>query len=228
MFKDFFNRKKKIESVKEENQPVENKVETFEKEIETTANEAEIVESKFEIDKIDWLINDSILTFLPRELFMHYWDGVTIKDMQDAAWQNQGIYFWKEQETFEKKSLPPHFQDLNSKLFVFNKVPDYISLASGLAMPWFGMPGGGEKLFFRYEGNPITLEEAERLGAIKYVKITDLNFDNLSILNDRDNYQFLVDPNEVTFQNQIFYLNEKEISLAALYQKNKLKIISRW
>ena len=219
MFKGLFNRKKEIK-------PEIDEVKPLEKEIESLHKETEPAENEFEINKVDWLINDSILTFLPRELFMHYWDENAVKDNQDPSWQNQGIYFWKENEPFEKKSLPPHFADLNTRLFVFDKVPDYISLASGLAMPWFGMPGGGEKLFFRYEGNPITLEEAERLGVIKYVEIITLNFENLSILNDRDNYYFLVDPNEVKFENKVFYLNEKEISLAELYQKDKLKIVS--
>jgi hypothetical protein len=233
LFNRFFTKKKEVETVVEDNFSEEIQFSEEEKPIENTQTEeekpAEKIESeenKFDADKIDWLINDSILTFMPRELYMHYWDENAVKDNQDPAWQNQGIYFWKENEPFEKKSLPPHFQDLEKKLFVFDTVPDYISLVSTLAMPWFGMPGHGEKFVLRYDDNPITLEEALKLGAIKYVDIITLNFENLSVLNDRDNYQFLINPSEVKFENQIFYLNGKEISLAELYQKGQLRIIN--
>lgn len=184
-------------------------------------------EDTFESNKIDWLINDSILTFMPRELFMHYFDGSTVKDLQNPSWQNQGIYFWKEKEPFENKSLPELFEKMERKLFVINEGPDYITMASGKAMPWFGMPGGGDKFFFRYdETTTVTLEEAQKLDIIRYVEIVELNYDNLSILNDRDNYCFIIDPKEVKFENQLFYYDGEKISLAELYQKKKLLILS--
>jgi hypothetical protein len=185
------------------------------------------VQNKFNTNKIDWLINDSLLAFMPRELFMHYSDSNTAKDLQDPSWQNQGLYFWKEKEAFENKSLPEFFETMDQKLFFINEVPDYISLVSGKAMPWFGMPGGGEKYFFRYdETTPVTIEEAHKLNIINYVEIVELNHDNLSILNDRDNYCFLFDPHEVKYEDQLFYLNGKKISLAELYQKKKLLVLS--
>lgn len=217
MFKWFLSKKKgskspeKIECVAEA-QPTE---------------KAESAQNKVDSNKIDWLINDSLLAFMPRELFMHYSDSTTIKDLQDPSWQNQGLYFWKEKEAFENKSLPGFFETMEQKLFVINEVPDYISLVSGKAMPWFGMPGGGEKFFFRYdESTPVTIEEAHKLNIINYVEIVELNQDNLSVLNDRDNYCFLIDPNEVKYEDQLFYLNGEKISLAELYQKKKLLVLS--
>ncbi|AXB55810.1 hypothetical protein [Flavobacterium fluviale] len=223
MFKWFFNKKKETE-IFEQTQPAEPI--QFTEEAQPLENAAPETNS-FEPNKIDWLINDSILTFMPRELYMHYTDANTLKDLQNPSWQNQGIYFWKEKEAFENKSLPEFFETMDQKLFVINKAPDYIDLVSGKAMPWFGMPGGGEKFFFRYdESTPVTLEEVHKLNIIKYVKIVELNYDNLSVLNDRDNYCFLIDPYEVKFENQLFYLNGEKISLAELYQKKKLLVLS--
>lgn len=220
MFKGFFSKKKKTEpepavQFVEESKPIE----------DTESAAAKPSENNFEPNRIDWLINDSILTFLPRELYMHYWDSTAEKDLQDPSWQNQGIFFWTDKEAFENKSLPEFFDNLERKLFIFNTVPDYISLVSAKAMPWFGMPGGGDKFCLRYDDKPITIEEALKLNIIQYIEIIELNYENLSVLNDRDHYSFLIDPNEVQFQNQLFYLNGEEISLAALYQKKKLIVI---
>ncbi|PBJ12840.1 hypothetical protein [Flavobacterium sp. ACN6] len=223
MFKWFFNKKKETENL-EQKQP-DNSIQ-FTEEAQPAENTAPETNS-FEPNKIDWLINDSILTFMPRELYMHYSDATTVKDLQNPSWQNQGIYFWQEKEAFENKSLPEFFETMDQKLFVINEAPDYIDLVSGKAMPWFGMPGGGEKFFFRYdESTPVTLEEAHKLNIINYVKIVELNYDNLGVLNDRDNYCFLIDPKEVKFEDQLFFLNGEKISLAALYQKKKLLVLS--
>ncbi|UWY29148.1 hypothetical protein [Flavobacterium sp. TR2] len=217
MFKWFLSKKKDSKSPQ--------KIECAE-EAKPTEN-AESVQTAIDSNKIDWLINDSLLAFIPRELFMHYSDSNTAKDPQDPSWQNQGLYFWKEKEAFENKSLPGFFETMEKKLFVLNEVPDYISLVSGKAMPWFGMPGGGEKFFFRYdESTPVTIEEAHKLNMINYVEVVELNHENLSVLNDRDNYCFLIDPNEVKYEDQLFYLNGEKISLAELYQKKKLLVLS--
>ncbi|QLC66958.1 hypothetical protein LPB248_11825 [Flavobacterium sp. LPB0248] len=216
MFKWFLSKKKDPKSPE--------KIEYAE---EPKPTEIPVAQNKFDTNKIDWLINDSILAFMPRELFMHYSDSTTTKDPQDPSWQNQGLYFWREKEAFENKSLPEFFETMEQKLFIINEVPDYISLVSGKAMPWFGMPGGGEKFFFRYdETTPVTLEEAYKLNVINYVEIVELSHDNLSVLNDRDNYCFLIDPYEVKYEDQLFYLNGEKISLAELYQKKKLLVLS--
>ncbi|TDX13375.1 hypothetical protein [Flavobacterium sp. S87F.05.LMB.W.Kidney.N] len=221
LFKKLFNKEQKVESIKESEEQIHFT------EDQTAVEEPKAEENKFEPNKIDWLINDSILTFMPRELYMHYSDAATAKDLQNPSWQNQGIYFWKENEAFENKSLPEFFENMDQKLFVINEAPDYIDLVSGKAMPWFGMPGGGEKFFFRYdESTPVTLEEVHKLNIIKYVKVVELNYDNLSVLNDRDNYCFLIDPKEVKYEDQLFYLNGEKISLAELYQKKKLLVLS--
>ncbi len=222
LFKKFFAKEKQVEN-KEEDQILE---QTPIVEEEKPVEEVKSEEKQFEPNKIDWLINDSILTFLPRELFMHYWDSNTEKNLQDPSWQNQGIYFWDYNEPFERKSLPDFFENFEKKPFVFNKFPDYISLMSAKVIPWFGMPGGGDKLSLRYEDSSITLEEAHKLDIINYIEIIELNYENLSVLNDRDNYHFLINPNEVKFENQLFYLNGESISLAELYQKKKLFVIS--
>ncbi|KQX11547.1 glycohydrolase toxin TNT-related protein [Flavobacterium sp. Root420] len=224
MFKRFFTKKKEVETAEEI--ASEDKTQFIE-EVTPIVNEPieERTTKEFDPNKIDWLINDSILTFLPRDLYMHYSDSNTKKDQYGPSWQNQGVFFWMNDEPFERKSLPEFFESYERKLFIFDKFPDYIELVSAKAIPWFGMPGEGDKYCLRYEENPINIEEALKLNIIKYVEIIDLNFENLSVLNDRDNYFFLINP-EVKFENGLFYLNGKKMALAALYQKKKLKVIT--
>ena len=224
MFKRFFTKKKETETIAEI--VPEDKIQS-EEEIKPVENEPiEEPETKeFDSNKIDWLINDSILTFFPRDLYMHYLDINTKKDQYDPSWQNQGVFFWMDDEPFERKSLPEFFESYERKPFIFDQFPDYIELVSAKAIPWFGMPGEGDKYCLRYEENPINIEEALKLNIIKYVEIIELNFENLSVLNDRDNYFFLIDP-EIKFENGLFYLHEEKISLAELYQKMKLKVIT--
>ena len=224
MFKTFFTKKKEIEIVEE---IISEDKTQFVEEVNPIENEPieEPATKEFDPNKIDWLINDSILTFLPRDLYMHYSDSNTKKDQYDPSWQNQGVFFWMNDEPFERKSLPEFFESFQKKLFIFHEVPDYIELVSVKAMPWFGMPGNGDKYCLRYDENPITLDEALKLNIIKYVEIIELNFENLSILNDRDNYFFLINP-EVKYENGLFYLKGEKMALAELYQKKKLKIIA--
>lgn len=224
MFKRFFTKKKEIETV---DKIISEDKTQFVEEIKSVENDPieEPTAKEFNPNKIDWLINDSILTFMPRELFMHYFDGSTAKDLQNPSWQNQGVFFWMNGEPFEKKSLPEFFESFEKKLFIFHEVPEYIELVSAKAIPWFGMPGEGDKYCLRYDENPITLDEALKLNIIKYVEIIELNFENLSVLNDRDNYFFLINP-EVKFENGLFYYDKEKISLAELYKKRKLFVIS--
>ena len=224
MFKRFFTKKKEVEIVEE---IISEDKTQFIEEINPIVNQPieEPATKEFDPNKIDWLINDSILTFLPRDLYMHYSDSNTKKDQYDPSWQNQGVFFWMNDEPFERKSLPEFFESYERKLFIFEQFPDYIELVSAKAIPWFGMPGEGDKYCLRYEENPINIEEALKLNIIKYVEVIELNFENLSVLNDRDNYHFLINP-EVKYENGLFYLNGEKISLAELYQKKKLKIIA--
>ena len=104
--------------------------------------------ASFNADKFDWLLNESPLLFQFSDVFSHYFDSNTTKNQQDPAWQNQAIYFWDEAETFERKSLPDTFLDYEKKLFIINKIPEYITVAGGKAIPWFGKPGGANKYFF--------------------------------------------------------------------------------
>jgi hypothetical protein len=174
--------------------------------------------------KIDWCINESILTFDTGDSFMHYFDSNTEIDKNNPAWQNQGLFFWKDKESFEKKSLPDDFLKFERKTFLLNKIPDYIEIAAGKAMPWFGKPGGGDKYFFKYEDNPITIEEAEKLNVISYFDYTDINEQNLSILKDRDNYIFQLD-RIVEYKNKEFYYQNSKTSLSNLYHKGFLKVL---
>ena len=78
MFKRFFTKKKEIEIVEE---IISEDKTQFIEEINPIVNQPieEPATKEFDPNKIDWLINDSILTFLPRDLYMHYSDSNTKK-----------------------------------------------------------------------------------------------------------------------------------------------------
>lgn len=181
-------------------------------------------EDKSITSKIDWHINESLLTFNNGDAYMHYYDKETVKNDQDPAWQNQGIYFWNSDELFEKKSLPDEFLKFEIRTFLINEIPEYITVAAGKAMPWFGKPGGGDKYFFQYENNPISIEEAEKLKILIYFEYVEITEHNISILNDRDNYIFQLS-RLVNYKDKEFYYENLKISLSALYHKGLLKVL---
>lgn len=181
-------------------------------------------EIKIDNAKIDWYINESILTFNNGDAFMHYHNKETEKNPHDPTWQNQGIYFWKNDELFENKSLPDEFLQFDKKTFLINEIPEFISIAAGKAMPWFGKPGGGDKYFFRYENNPISIEEAKKLKVLFYFQYVEITNDNCSLLNDRDNYVFQLDK-RVSFKEKEFYFEGSKTSLSSLHHKDLLKVM---
>ncbi len=180
--------------------------------------------SKDELSKFNWLINESILTFsLGVNFLMHYFNQKSIKNKQDPAWQNQGIFFWSIDEKFDNKSLPDDFLNYEEKYFMLNKLPEYIEIKSTRVIPWFGKEGGGTKHMFTYNNDAITIEEAFELKCLGYIEFIQLNQDNLSILQDRDNYIFIAD-NHLSFNDSLPYYKNKVTSLSELYHSGKLKI----
>ena len=110
-------------------------------------------ENKVNNHKIDWHINESMLTFYNGDEYMHYFSMETKKNRQDPNWQNQGVYFWRNDEDFEKKSLPDYFLNYEKRTFLLDEIPEFINIAGAKAIPWFGKPGGGDKYFFQHESN---------------------------------------------------------------------------
>lgn len=189
--------------------------------MENTANN----QNKSETGKFDWLINESILTFdLGGDIFMHYYDSQTEEDKNNPSWQNQGIYFWYDKEPFENKSLPDDFLNFETKTFLLNKLPEYIEIRTGKAIPWFGKIGGGSKLFFSYEDQPIKLPEAKKINAFTYIEKTYLNMDNLALLQDRDNYIFHADK-DISFIDTLPTYKGERTTLSELYHTGKLSIL---
>jgi hypothetical protein len=84
------------------------------------------------------------LPLLPTQLYLHYWlPNLPEQDPQDQTWRNQVLYFWKADEPFANKSLPPVFETFQEKTFVFAGDTSELSVQVGQAAPWFEQPGGG-------------------------------------------------------------------------------------
>lgn len=173
-------------------------------------------------------LESSPLLLMVTQLYMHYWvDGLVCTDPDDQTWQNQVVFFWKAEEPFPKKSLPPVFETFQSKYFVFTGDTSRISLTVGQAMPWFGMPGLGEKHVCEMNGQKISIPELQQLGLVLYVEPVTLTEDNQHLLTDRDNYLLLADPRMVSFSNGQFYMDNAAVPLSVAYGVGGVHIVKR-
>lgn len=85
-------------------------------------------------------IDKSTILLRTGQLYMHYYtDNLVCTDRNDPEWQNKVMFFWKAEEPFPKKSLPPEFETFKTKHFLFTGDTSKIKLQVGQAAPWFGM-----------------------------------------------------------------------------------------
>ncbi|MCG2615384.1 TNT domain-containing protein [Terrimonas sp. NA20] len=173
-------------------------------------------------------IDKSTLLLRTGQLYMHYWtDNLVCTDRNDPEWQNKVLFFWKAEEPFAKKALPPTFETFKRRHFLFTGDTSKISLQVGQAMPWFGMPGLGEKHVCELNGKKVTIPELDELGLIEYIEQVELTSDNYDILTKRDDYFFLIDDSVTPFQNGNFYLNEKPIPIHLAYTIGGIHIFKK-
>ena len=173
-------------------------------------------------------IEKSTILLRTGQLYMHYWtDNLICTDKNDQEWQNKVMFFWKAEEPFPKKSLPPIFETFKVKHFLFEGDTSDISVQVGQAMPWFGMPGLGEKHVCEMNGEKVTIPELNKLGKVNYIEQINLTNDNLEILTDKENYFFLIDERLTPFKNGNFYLNEKPIPISLAYSVGGIHIIRK-
>jgi hypothetical protein len=171
-------------------------------------------------------IGKSTIQLMATQLYMHYWtDNLICEDPNDQEWQNKVMFFWKAEEPFPKKSLPPIFETFKTRNFVFVSNTLSISLQVGEAMPWFGMPGLGEKYACLINGQKITIPELNKLGAVEYVELVGLTANNLDILTNREQYFFLVDNRITPFQDGNFYLDGQPIPIDVAYSIGGIHIV---
>jgi len=173
-------------------------------------------------------IDKSTILLRTGQLYMHYWtDNLVCTDRNDPEWQNKVMFFWKAEEPFPKKSLPPEFETFKTRHFLFGGDTSKISLQVGQAMPWFGMPGLGEKHGCEINGQKVTLPELNELGLVEYIEQVELTADNLDILTNREDYFFLIDDKITPFQNGNFYLKGKPISIDLAYSIGGIHIVKK-
>lgn len=173
-------------------------------------------------------IDKSTILLRTGQLYMHYWtDNLLCTDRNDPEWQNKVMFFWKAEEPFPKKSLPPEFETFRVKYFLFCGDTSRISLQVAQAMPWFGMPGLGEKHVCELNGQKVTIPELNELGLVEYIEQVELTTDNLDILTNREDYFFLIDDRITPFQNGNFYLNDKAIPIDLAYSVGGIYIIKK-
>ncbi len=173
-------------------------------------------------------IEKSTILLRNGQLYMHYWtDNLVCDDRNDQEWQNKVMFFWKAEEPFPKKSLPPNFETFKVKYFLFQGDTSKISLQVGQAMPWFGMPGLGEKHVCELNNEKVTIPELYELGLIEYIEQVELTNNNFEILSDKENYMFLIDERITPFGNGNFHLDGKPIPINIAYSIGGIHIIKK-
>ncbi|RYE12366.1 MAG: DUF4237 domain-containing protein [Sphingobacteriaceae bacterium] len=173
-------------------------------------------------------IDKSTILLRTGQLYMHYWTkNLVCEDPNDQEWQNKVMFFWKAEEPFPKKSLPPEFKTFQCKYFLFTGDISKVSLQTGKAMPWFGMPGLGEKHVCKISGQKVTIPELNALGLVEYVEPVELNDVNLDILTAEEDYFFLVDSNITPFRKGTFYLKETPVPIDVAYSIGGINIIKK-
>jgi hypothetical protein len=171
-------------------------------------------------------VNESTILFRTGRLYMHYWtDNLVCTDRNDPEWQNKVLFFWKAEESFPRKSLPPVFETFKVRHFLFSGDTSNISLKAAQAMPWFGMPGLGEKHVCELNGGEVSVPELYELGLVEYVEAVELTTRNLEVLTDHENYMFLVDERITTFQSGSFYLNGNSVPIDIAFSVGGIHII---
>lgn len=151
-------------------------------------------------------LSHATLPLLATQLYLHYWlPTLPEEDAQDQTWRNQVLYFWKAEEPFPNKSLPPVFETFQVKMFIFTGDTAALAVQVGQVAPWFGMPGQGEKHLCLRHGQEITIPALYRLRVVDYVEQVELTPHNLAALTNRKHYFFLVDSQLTSFENGTFY-----------------------
>lgn len=173
-------------------------------------------------------IDKSTILLRTGQLYMHYWtDNLVGTDRNDPEWQNKVMFFWKAEEPFPKKSLPPIFESFQSRYFLFAGDTAKISLQAAQVIPWFGMPGLGEKYVCELAGEKLTVPELHEAGLVEYVERVELTSQNSAILTERETYYFLLDERLITFRNGNFYLKDNPISIDKAYEIGGMHIIKK-
>jgi len=164
-------------------------------------------------------IIESTIPLFVGQLYSHYLsENIEQLDISHPERENQTVFFWNAEETFEKKSLPPHFDKMPVKYFIVVGESQSVNLQSAEVMPWFGMPGLGTKFCFIENEERVEIQDLAERRVIQYLNVEDITDDNCQNLNDREHFIFLVDERIVKYQYNNFYLNQKVIPIDLAYK----------
>jgi len=173
-------------------------------------------------------IEKSKILLRASQLYMHYWtDNLVCEDPNDQTWQNKVMFFWKAEEPFPKKSLPPEFEAFKVKHFLFEEANSNVSMQIGQATPWFGMPGLGEKHVCELNSKKVTIPELNKLGIVEYYEQIELTTNNLDVLTNKEEYFFLIDERITPFMNGSFQLKNKPIPINVAYSIGGIHLIKK-
>ena len=173
-------------------------------------------------------VNQCTLRMMTHRLYMHYGVVPGEKDQSPLSptWEHQHIYFWDAEEPFERKSLPEHFRDAECHYFVFMALPNDLRVAGGVAMPWFGQPGGAMKYHVVHGLTKIPLNELKRLGIVREVEPVTVTFDNVAVLTDRIHYFLMVNEKDLhPEQLRVMDSTGKLLTLYEALQLGKVRVV---
>lgn len=172
------------------------------------------------------LVEKSPLKIMTHRLFMHYLSDNLVEEPGNPAWENQAVFFWDYDESFEKKSLPPEFKKYPEQFFIsIREFPAGMSIKAGEMIPWFGMPGGGIKYFVEFQEAKVPIKELLDKEIFQKVEIITLTEKNSTVLQNVHEYFFLMDKKKIQFNSGKFFYNNAEIQFSDAYERGFFTII---
>jgi len=134
--------------------------------------------------------------------------------MHPQEYYNRNVFFWRESEPFEKRSLPEKFKTFQTKQFISSPLlPDSINVGNGTVAPWFGQPGGGIKYFFGTPEHELEIQEVANKKWIDYVEWQNPSTFNLEGIGNPKDCLLILEKGRVTVADGNFFLEGRPIPL---------------
>ncbi|MGC9458463.1 hypothetical protein [Vibrio genomosp. F10] len=177
-------------------------------------------------NRLESAIEESTLDILNCDIYMHYSQYGLTEKRGDPEWENQEFHFWLAREKFERKSLPKQFQSFDQRIFFISSDRNDISIVKREVPPEFGMEGGATKYTFVRGKGMLKIRQLARDGVIRYLRPERLDLSNLNILQDKDNYFFLLNHCDLRFIENRFYLDGESLSISEAFKNGYLMIVT--
>lgn len=169
------------------------------------------------------------LEIIENQLYMHYWtEELICKGENDENWLNQAKYFWTDEETFANKSLPETFKNYQHRNFIFKKSNEIIEIKPENVFLNNETTATSKKYYCEGTEKIYLIKDLLETGLIEYIQIEELDLELIqNIIDNPNNYYFLIINHKIKYDNHKFYIGNNEISIEIAYSIGGIEIIKK-